>query len=132
MKKLIVSLFSASFMIASNIPMPPAIPSIDMTHSKKAKKVSPCAEVPPMLVMLPPPLAEAVNKCKNEQNMPKKDKISKVLSKYEAKKVKILNVTTVKDMVMIYKIKYEIDKKVKTIYCNDKLNRCFKGFVINN
>jgi len=131
MKKLLFVL--PVFILAqSSIPMPPAIPSLTPPPSKKVetKSKSACAEVPPMLVMLPPPLQNAVTKCENERYTPQNDKVIKVLSKYENKKIHIIKIKPVEGFVKVYQIKYKIDKGVKRIYCNSSLTKCFKGFVI--
>ena len=111
-----------------SIPMPPAIPSLTPPPSTNSSK-SACAEVPPMLIMLPPPLQDAVTKCENERYTPKKERVNKILNKYENKKVNIIQIKATEGFVKVYQIKYKIDKKVKTIYCNSFLTKCFKELI---
>ena len=121
------------FILAQNsIPMPPAIPSLTPPPSKKVgnKQKSACEEVPPMLVMLPPPLQDAVTKCENERYTPTNDKVIKVLTKYENKAVKIIKIKPIEGFVKVYEIKYKSKNRVKRIYCNSSLTKCFKEFVI--
>ena len=116
-------LISINILAMDMPPMPPSIPNIKKDISTKNKKVTnSCDAVPPMLYLLPPPLKSALDSCIAQNNMPKKEFVTKYLKK-DIKSIKHLKNSN------LYKIDFIQDKKLKninSIYCNSSLSVCFK------
>ena len=125
MKKLLAFV---PFILFANqaIPMPPMPPAMNLEKSKKTTKKEKkstlpkeCEMIPPMIVFLPPPLEDALNKCKNKLFEPKLDYANKVFSN---KKLKVKSINIVNGFVELYKI----DTNKGSFYCNKDLSKCFK------
>ena len=118
-------------------PMPPALPGMNMNKSanqknhkeikanmkhKKTKNVMPkeCAVIPPMLIFMPPPLQDALTKCKNRLFLPKLNVAKKVFAK---KGLKVKSVSIAKGFTQLYKVSTNKGE----FYCNKTLNKCFKA-----
>ena len=87
-KSLLISLATVSALQAMDPSlMPPMVPSLGTANNATKPKVntktqmSSCDIIPPMIINLPPPLEDAVTKCKNERGMPKKAFVEQQLSK---------------------------------------------------
>jgi len=131
-KKYISFLACTAIVLASEIPMPPSMPSINMTkHQSKNKelknktdnKQAACEIIPPMLTHLPPMLEDDLDKCKNELNLPSKKIAEKQLKKMLKKDIKVKKISALNGFSMLYKI--ESNKGV--FYCNRYINSCLRG-----
>ena len=92
------------------------------TKKEKTKKSSlpkECEIIPPMIIFLPPPLEDALTKCKNKLFKPKLELVKKVFKK---KKLKVKSVSIVEGFSEVYKI----DTNKGNFYCNKDLSKCFK------
>lgn len=132
MKKYIYFLACAAIVFASEIPMPPSIPSIGMVKhqtknkelkNKKDQKQDPCEIIPPMLTHLPPMLEDDLDRCKNKLYLPSKKIATKRLKKIVKKDVKVKKISALSGFSMLYKI--ESNRGV--FYCNKDINSCLSG-----
>jgi len=128
MKKLVL-IFPFLLLAQNTPPMPPMPPMMAMPSQKqpaKAKKrpdskvkntlPKECQIIPPMLIFMPPPLENDLNKCKNAMFKPTKEKVLKTL------KIKPKKIEAVEGFTGVYKI--TADKKI--LYCNKDLSKCFE------
>ena len=109
--------------------MPPMVPAFGTLHKNTTKKIgtkkeipSSCEIVPPMIINLPPPLEDAVTKCKNERGMPKKEFVEQQLSKLLKKKIVVTSISIVPKFNQLYKVIY----KGGTILCNTSVDAFIK------
>jgi len=82
---------------------------------------SECKTIPPMILFLPPPLEKELIECKNIVFKPTLKSVQKKFK--TAKKVQPLS-----GFEKVYKITLENNL---TLFCNQKLSRCFQGKEIN-
>jgi len=123
MKKIIILGVFIVLLKAGSIPMPPAIPSLNLQKSKKEKKqIDPCSIIPPMLVNLPPMLEDDLTKCKNKRYLPSKKFAKKQIEKLLKSKVIIKSIKIAKNYDMLY----EINTNKGDFYCNRNINSCLK------
>jgi hypothetical protein len=120
--KRFVFLLLPVYIIASNTPpMPPMIPVLGSTTTKNhTKNTLPdsCGIIPPMIYKLPPPLEDALVKCKNDLYKPDIKLLAKKF-KTKIKKVKELD-----NFSQIYEISF-MNKNAKKLYCNKDITFCF-------
>lgn len=128
-KFLLISMATVAALQAADTSfMPPMVPSLGTAHnttkpkSSTKTKVSSCDLVPPMIINLPPPLEDAVTKCKNERGLPKKAFVEKQLSKLFKKKIVVKKIEIVPKFNQLYKITY----KGGTILCNKSVDAFIK------
>ena len=121
-------LYFLPFILFANqsIPMPPMPPAMNFDKTKKhiknnKKNTLPkeCETIPPMIIFLPPPLEDALNKCKNKLLEPKLEFAKKVFAK---KKLKVKSVNIVEGFSELYEVK----TNKGNFYCNKDLSKCFK------
>lgn len=116
---------------SENIPMPPAMPSVDLNTkndlrkiekkvTKKSSSKNSCSLIPPMIVNLPPMLEDDLEKCKNSMYLPTKTIAEKKLKMLLKKEVKVNSVEIVNGFSMLYKI----DTNKGIYYCNKKIDKC--------
>ena len=140
MKKLLIFLPFLVFATES-VPMPPMMPPMppninlqkapkktitskkDVKKEKKETKKTTlpkeCQVIPPMIIFLPPPLEDALTKCKNKLFEPKLEYAKKIFAK---KKLKVKSISIVEGFNEVY----EIDTNKGKFYCNRDLSKCFK------
>jgi len=104
-------------------PMPPMIPNMGhaktVTHKKHSNSLpNSCEIIPPMIYKLPPPLENALRKCKNDLYKPS---LSMANKKF---KNSIKSIVPLENFSQIYKITFS-NKKLKSLYCNQDLTFCF-------
>lgn len=128
-KSLLISSLTATLLSAMDPSlMPPMIPNLDAPKSTNSTKpevkapMSSCEMIPPMIINLPPPLEDAVEKCKNERDMPQKDFVQTQLSKLLKKTVHVQKIEIVKGFNQLYKVSYDDG----TILCNKAVNAFIK------
>jgi len=128
-KSLLISLATVSALQAMDPSlMPPMVPSLGTANNATKPKVntktqmSSCDIIPPMIINLPPPLEDAVTKCKNERGMPKKAFVEQQLSKLLKKKIVVKSIEIVPKFNQLYKITY----KGGTILCNKSVDAFIK------
>ena len=110
--------------------MPPMVPTLGATQkttttvkvATKNEVPSSCELVPPMIINLPPPLEDAVTKCKNERGIPKKEYVEQQLSKLMKKKIEVKSISIVPKFNQLYKVTY----KGGTILCNKSVDAFIK------
>ena len=121
-----ILLFLPFMLLANSIPMPPMPPAMNFDKPKKKIKTNSkvsmpkeCEMIPPMIIFLPPPLEDALTKCKNKLFEPKLEFAKKVFAK---KKLKVKSINIVKGFNELYEIK----TNKGNFYCNKDLTKCFK------
>jgi len=126
MKKLFFILAMSSFIVASEIDMPPSIPMLQAQQQKvdtnETPKVNSCDMIPPMLHMLPPPLQGELDNCVNTKNQPTVQMVIEYLLKNKMK-YKTLTIKPASDFVRLYEV--DLGNK-RIIYCNEKVTKCFE------
>jgi len=126
MKKLFFILAMSSFIVASEIDMPPSIPMLKAQQQKvdtnETPKVNSCDMIPPMLHMLPPPLQGELDNCVNTKNQPTVQMVIEYLLKNKMK-YKTLTIKPASDFVRLYEV--DLGNK-RIIYCNEKVTKCFE------
>jgi len=144
-RKIFIFLTGSIILFAQSIPFPPMPPSFSIPKKnsvhKKEKKVSlkqtakhkknslpkECELLPPMVVLIPPPMEDMLQKCKNTLYKPKKEKAEKNLQKILKKNIIVSKIESIEDFSRVYKI---TTKKNGIFYCNKAVTACFAGKVI--
>lgn len=141
MKKTVISLsliLTTALMASDMPPMPPGMGSDtqknEQTKEQPQKKApsmpKECANLPPMVVFLPPPMEAELVGCKNAIYKPPLKAADAMVKKLYNEDAKALSVTPAEGFERIYAIEYSYKGKQRTLYCNKQLERCIYGSVI--
>ncbi|MBC8238351.1 MAG: hypothetical protein H8E76_09020 [Helicobacteraceae bacterium] len=109
---LLLSIISATFMHATEMPPMPPMPPIFETAkttsvaSQQATTPSSCQLIPPMVIHLPPPMEKELINCKNELFLPNKALAEKNLSNLLKKQIAVEKIEIVPKFNQLYKVTY--------------------------
>ena len=128
-KIFMLNLLSATLLSAMDASlMPPMVPTLGSANNATAPAVQAkptlgsCDIIPPMIINLPPPLEDAVAKCKNERDMPKKEFVQEQLSKLFGKKTEVKTIESVEKFNQLYRVTYDGG----VILCNKSVDAFIK------
>ncbi len=128
MNKLLLSIFTATIIFASESMMPPMPPSVGGEKKTESSMPKECAEVPPMIIFLPPPLEEAYYQCKNALHLPKKDDAKSKIDKLLGENIEVESIKIATGFSEVYMIDVINKKKKKTtLMCNKNIDRCVEN-----
>lgn len=130
-------------------PMPPGMMEDNgAQQTKQAEKTPPpkkpatkkssglpqeCSNIPPMVVLFPPPMQVEVDQCRNALFLPPKELATKQLEALINKPITVEKVDVAEGFHELYAITFKVDEKVlglfdskssKTLYCNSKVTHC--------
>ena len=108
-------------------PMPPGMikPSKDQITARQRHDV--CAEVPPMIIYLPPPLAKARAECLLKKQKPSKEDAKRRFSERLKSDVDIIAIKGVEGFENLYRFDIAIGKMRTTLFCDAQLRQCIQG-----
>lgn len=144
----ILALLAAAGLAASDDfpPMPPGMMENGPQETKQAGKApqapvkkksnglpEECSNIPPMVVLFPPPMQVEVDQCRDALFIPRKEPATKQLEKLIGKPISIEKIEVAEGFHELYAISFNVEEKVlgvfesksyKTLYCNSKVTHC--------
>ena len=132
MRRFVLSVVFVTFVFAAqkSMPMPPmppgmTKPSKDQTAAAQRHDV--CAEVPPMIIFLPPPLAKARAECLLQKQKPSHEEVKRRLSQKLKSDVSVTKIEGVEGFENLYRIDFYIGEMNTTLFCDRQLQHCIQG-----